>query len=413
MLKLKKNQKGFTLTELLIYTAIFATMSGLLGGIFYAVSKAKLKWDAQNEVRQNLANIREILKQEIENAISVSNLSANTLTLNMTDTNKTPAIFNLTNGNLYLKEGSGNYSILNSDKVKISSLTFTNTPPSTVGISLINHWARNATRGYIDFNPSFGNIRIPVGSGDLTGKAYNSGTGWISLNCLNTDDCATNNYKVSSDDSGNLSGWASSEYDGWISFSCTTGGTSPPGSNVCGTDNYGVTINTLTGEFSGKAKNATIGYIYFNCTANNECATYDYRVQDLRQQTTAIKVDLTVTYNSSNINQQVSQSDSFVVNLKMPSNVLVTAISPDSGANTGSVNITSISGSNFQNGAVVKLVKVGSPDIYASTKFTFTSSSQLSNGAFDLTGVQKGSWDVYVINPDGQVGILVGGFTVY
>jgi len=412
-MKFRKHQKGLTLLELMIYSAIFVIISGLLGGIFYTVSKSKLKWDAKNEVNQNLNRIREILQQEIENAVSINSISTTTLSLNIADSNKTPTIFSLTSGNLYLKEGSGNYLILNSEKIKISELTFTNTPPSTVGISLINHWARNQTRGYIDFNPTFGNIRIPIGSGDLTGKAYNSGTGWISLNCLNTDDCSTNSYKVSSDDSGNLLGWASSEYDGWISFSCTTGGTSPPGSNVCGTDNYGVTVDPSTGEFSGKAKNATIGYIYFNCLTNNECATYNYKVQDLRQQTTAIKIDLTLTYNSSNINQQVSQSDSFVINLKNPSNVLITGINPDNGANTGSVNITSVTGSNFQNGAVVKLVKVSSPDIYASTNFTFTSSSQLSDGAFDLTGAQKGVWDVYVINPDGQVGVLNGGFTVY
>jgi hypothetical protein len=57
-------------------------------------------------------------------------------------------------------------------------------------------------------------------------------------------------------------------------------------------------------------------------------------------------------------------------------------------------------------------VKAGQIDVYPSTNFTFTSSSQLSGGAFDLTGVQKGTWDVYVINPDGQIGVLGSGFTV-
>ncbi|MDI6602942.1 MAG: PKD domain-containing protein [Patescibacteria group bacterium] len=52
----------------------------------------------------------------------------------------------------------------------------------------------------------------------------------------------------------NVSGWAWSENIGWISFNNTTGG---------GTVNYGVNIDSKTGEFSGYAWSENIGWIDF------------------------------------------------------------------------------------------------------------------------------------------------------
>jgi len=179
----------------------------------------------------------------------------------------------------------------------------------------------------------------------------------------------------------------------------------------------GVTINQTTGFFDGKATASNIGYISFNCatggaSGENICSSYNYKVKDTRDRTSSIKVNMVIKYKSTRPNLAVIQSANFSVNLKKPSSVTINSITPNLGQNTGTVNITSITGTNFQNGAIVKLVKAGQIDVYPSTNFTFTSSSQLSGGAFDLTGVQKGTWDVYVINPDGQIGVLGSGFTV-
>jgi len=82
----------------------------------------------------------------------------------------------------------------------------------------------------------------------------------------------------------------------------------------------------------------------------------------------------------------------------------VTGINPGFGNNFGATNITSISGSNFQNGATVKLIKTAQADITPSTAFTFTDFNTLSNGAFDLTGEVTGWWNVVITNPDLQTG---------
>jgi Tfp pilus assembly protein FimT len=89
----------------------------------------------------------------------------------------------------------------------------------------------------------------------------------------------------------------------------------------------------------------------------------------------------------------------------------VSAISPSFGINTGLVNISSVTGSNFQSGATVKLAKSGQTDI-ACTGFAFTNSTTLSNGSCPIAGAVAGQWNVVVVNPDAQIGVLSGGFTV-
>jgi C1A family cysteine protease len=87
----------------------------------------------------------------------------------------------------------------------------------------------------------------------------------------------------------------------------------------------------------------------------------------------------------------------------------VNSITPNTGANTGSI-ATSIAGSDFQNGATVKLARTGQPDIHA-TGVVVVNANQIT-GNFDLTGAAAGAWNVVVTNPDAQSGTLSNGFTV-
>jgi hypothetical protein len=87
----------------------------------------------------------------------------------------------------------------------------------------------------------------------------------------------------------------------------------------------------------------------------------------------------------------------------------VTSITPNTGENAGSVAVT-ISGSNFQTGATVKLIRSGQPDIPA-TGVTVVNATTIT-GNFDLTGAATGAWNVVVTNPDAQSGTLPNGFTV-
>ncbi|MCX6720204.1 MAG: fibronectin type III domain-containing protein [Candidatus Staskawiczbacteria bacterium] len=89
----------------------------------------------------------------------------------------------------------------------------------------------------------------------------------------------------------------------------------------------------------------------------------------------------------------------------------VTAISPTTGANTGSSSITSVTGTNFASGATVSLTKSGQSTINC-TGFNFTNSTTLSSGTCPITGATIGTWNVVVTNTDTGNGTLTNGFTV-
>jgi len=80
----------------------------------------------------------------------------------------------------------------------------------------------------------------------------------------------------------------------------------------------------------------------------------------------------------------------------------VTGINPGFGLDSGIASITSIIGTNFQSGAMAKLTKTAQADITPSIALTYTDSTTLSTGAFDLTGKTNGWWNVVVTNPDLQ-----------
>ena len=88
----------------------------------------------------------------------------------------------------------------------------------------------------------------------------------------------------------------------------------------------------------------------------------------------------------------------------------VTIISPNSGRNTGPINITYLAGTNFYAGAAVKLAKAGQSDVLA-TNVVLVDNTWITC-TLDLTGVAPGPWSVVVTNTDGQSGTLNNGFIV-
>lgn len=314
----KRKAKGFTLLELLIYSAILVISAGAISSIFFTVSKSSLKTQAENEVNNQMSQLEEIFRQKIESAQKIKSLSGSTLSLNMASSSKDPTQFTLENDVVYLKEGTGAKMVLNDpNKVKITSLNFS--PVGGVSsIAIGNHYAWSGNIGWIDFAYPGGNIQVPAGGGDLNGGAYVLSDGsWISLNCAFTDSCSSVNFKVSSDADGVLSGWAWSESFGWISFASTTSPT------------YGVNIATTTtdgyetGEWDGYAWSDQIGWISFNCKTGGSsgediCSLSNYKVLDLRSVKTSIKIDITLEYNSGHPEQAISRSYSFVFNIMTP-----------------------------------------------------------------------------------------------
>lgn len=87
----------------------------------------------------------------------------------------------------------------------------------------------------------------------------------------------------------------------------------------------------------------------------------------------------------------------------------VAALTPDSGTNTGIVDITDLAGDGFLDGLRAWLIKGGAEIeannlvVAAPTKVTCT---------FDITGASAGKWRVRVQNKDGEEGTISRGFTV-
>ena len=83
------------------------------------------------------------------------------------------------------------------------------------------------------------------------------------------------------------------------------------------------TGNYQAGEFDNYAWSENIGWISFNCKTggsgqSNICSTSNYRVQDLRMNTGAVKIDITLQYNSQKPEQQITKTNSFVFNILTP-----------------------------------------------------------------------------------------------
>jgi len=105
--------------------------------------------------------------------------------------------------------------------------------------------------------------------------------------------------------------------------------------------------------------------------------------------------------------QYSTLTNGFTINYPAPT---VTSITPNSGANSGSVNITNLAGSGFLSGAAVKLTKTGQSDITA-TGISVVSASTITC-AFNLSGKTTGAWNVVVTNSDTQSGTLTNGFVI-
>jgi hypothetical protein len=85
-------------------------------------------------------------------------------------------------------------------------------------------------------------------------------------------------------------------------------------------------------------------------------------------------------------------------------------VSPTSGANTGSTQLT-ITGTGFVSGASAVLQRTGQSDI-AGTSVTVTLFGTQVQATFNLTAVAPGDWDVRVTNPDTTSDVCTACFTV-
>lgn len=98
------------------------------------------------------------------------------------------------------------------------------------------------------------NVFASPGNQEVTGWLWSDNIGWISMNCSNSGTCGTSNYKVLIDDvTGNFSGYGWSDNIGWVSFQSSDVAGCPSGSCPANVD------LVSTGQVTGWAKALSAG----------------------------------------------------------------------------------------------------------------------------------------------------------
>jgi FOG: PKD repeat len=154
----------------------------------------------------------------------------------------------------------------------------------------------------------------------------------------------------------------------------------------------GAVLNlTKTGQPDITASNVNVSATTITCDFNLAGAT-------------AGMWDLTVTNDDG---QSDTLGNAFTVTYPAPT---VTAVTPASGMNSGTVSITDLAGTGFVTGATVKFTKSGETDIPA-TNINVVSSGMITCDV-NLTSAVAGNWSIVVTNTDTQSGTLTDGFEV-
>lgn len=136
---------GFTLIELVIYSAIVGVMLILMIGLFWNIISSNIKETAYQTVQQNTRFAIIKITQEVKGASGINNplpgFSSDSLSLSMADSSLDPTLFDLVEGKLRITQGSFGPYELTSDEVQVSSLQFTNLSypdtPGTIRIVMV------------------------------------------------------------------------------------------------------------------------------------------------------------------------------------------------------------------------------------------------------------------------------------
>jgi len=139
----QRQAAGFTLLEILIYIGLVAIGLFAASSMMLNIISGKAKLSSIEEVSQNARFTVEQIADRIRNADAVNSPAAgasnSALSLQMSDPNKNPTIFDLLDGKVRIKEGSAAAVDLSSAATTVTSLQFFNISypgtPATIRIA--------------------------------------------------------------------------------------------------------------------------------------------------------------------------------------------------------------------------------------------------------------------------------------
>ena len=121
---------GFTLIETLLYIMIFSIVVFLIFQIYALVLESRGRQRTTVEVNEEGSRIIQMITQNVRNATSINSPTPannlDVLSIYTYTTANNPTLYYLVGNDLVIKEGSATTVILNSNRVKITSLKFTN-----------------------------------------------------------------------------------------------------------------------------------------------------------------------------------------------------------------------------------------------------------------------------------------------
>lgn len=125
-----KKHQGFTLIELVLYIGIVSIILTTVTSLLIAIFSARSKSQTVSEVEQNGNVAIQIISQVLRNATSINTPtqgnSGSSLSINVTDSAKSPTVFDISNGVLRITEGTSQPVNLTSNRITVSNLTVKN-----------------------------------------------------------------------------------------------------------------------------------------------------------------------------------------------------------------------------------------------------------------------------------------------
>lgn len=127
---LNKTKKAFTLVEIILYIGLVSIMLLVITSFFGVMIQSRLRNQAIADVNEQGVQVMQIILQTVRNATAINaptpGNSETSLSVNVNGAGLSPSVFSLNSGAIQITEGAGSAVTLSSNRVILTSLTFTN-----------------------------------------------------------------------------------------------------------------------------------------------------------------------------------------------------------------------------------------------------------------------------------------------
>lgn len=159
----KKDKKGFTLVEILLYVAITGGIIFSITVFFLTALDARVRNQAMAELEGEGMQVMQSITQTIRNSSSINSptqgTSAAAVSLFVPDGAKDPTVFDVSGNAIRIKEGTGQNINLTSSKIIVSGLNFANLgrdgTDGTIRIQFTLTHINPANREMYDYSKTF------------------------------------------------------------------------------------------------------------------------------------------------------------------------------------------------------------------------------------------------------------------